>query len=242
MSGIDRFNKTQTFKFQEPMMEDKKQYKKLCVCLDPGHAESTPGKRSPYSLGYVTEPELDFYEYKFNRIICDKLKPLLEEYGIDVFITTTEEDDGNRDVGLLSRAQRANNHVIIAKKKGIFLSIHANAFGNGKDWDSVRGWSAYTTVGQNNSDKLADCLYYYADEIFPEKDMKVRKNTQDGDPDYEENFTVIYKSNMPAVLIENFFYTNIKDAEYLLSEEGEDDIVEVILKGILKFADEVYKM
>ena len=67
--------------------------------------------------------------------------------------------------------------------------------------------------------------------------MTIRKDTTDGDRDYEENFTVIYCANMPAVLTENLFFTNIKDTEFLISETGKEAIAELHLQGIIKYAD-----
>ena len=60
-------------KDNEPQVIQQKEprFANLIVCLDPGHAVSTPGKRSPYSACKV-EPALDFYEYKFNREIVDR--------------------------------------------------------------------------------------------------------------------------------------------------------------------------
>ena len=185
-------------------------YSKFAVILDPGHSKETPGKRSPYSANKVL-PGIDFYEYQFNREVTAILKRMLENQGIDVFVTTDEDRDGTSDLGLTARANRANDYAKKTDKKCIFISIHANAFGNGSSWSSPCGWSIYTTKGQNNSDKLATCIWNAANDIFPAKGYNMRKESSDGDPDYEENFTVIYKTNMPAVLTENFFYTNIKD-------------------------------
>ena len=40
----------------------------------------------------------------------------------------------------------------------ILVSIHANAFGNGREWTKARGWSVYTGKGQTRADLLADDL------------------------------------------------------------------------------------
>ena len=119
----------------------------------------------------------------------------------------------------------------------LFLSIHSNACGNGSEWNSAKGWSAYTTKGQNNSDKLAECLYEAADEILPKYGLTTRGDNSDGDRDYEENFTVIYCANMPAVLTENLFFTNVKETEFLLSQEGKEAIAEIHLRGVMKYAE-----
>lgn len=216
-----------------------KLYPKLAVCLDNGHAKSTPGKRSPYLIS-GQEPALSFYEYKFNREIVARLKSKLEELGISVCVCCPEVDE---DIKLTQRSKRANEYKWANRDKTcVFLSIHADALGNGDQWNKARGWSAYTTKGQNISDIFAECLYDAAEKIFVPKGLKVRTDLVDGDRDFEENFTVINGALMPAVLTENFFYTNPDDCAYLLSEEGMNDIVQVHLEGILKFAERQYGM
>ena len=64
------------------------------------------------------------------------------------------------------------------------LSVHVNAAGNG-DWYNATGWSAWTTKGQNNSDKLADCLYEAAEELLKPLGKKLRYDMTDGDKDFE---------------------------------------------------------
>jgi len=218
------------------VLENKPVFTNLIVCLDPGHAVSTPGKRSPYSACKV-EPALDFYEYKFNREICDLLHDMLIKQGIEVFITTDENRDGDIDVSLTTRATRAWNKIKASGKKGIFISIHANANGKGSAWDKAKGWSTYTTKGNNISDQLANCFYDEAEKLFDGKKLKIRIDKSDNDRDLEENFTVIFKMEqfsakngkptVPAVLTENFFYSNADDCKYLCSDKGKEDIVKL---------------
>ena len=95
---------------------------------------------------------------------------------------------------------------------------------------TARGWEAWTTVGKTNSDKLAEQLYNNARFVFMGS-TKIRTDNSDGDQDKESNFTVIYKAAMPAVLTENFFYDNMEDCEFMLSEKGIDLIAKVHLAG-----------
>ena len=220
----------------------KKMYNGLVVVLDPGHAITTPGKKSPYSLKKVSTPEIPFEEWEFNREIAYILKLMLKEYGIDVFITTDSERDKDTDLGLSKRAGRANDYVKKSGKKGVYISIHSDADGMGDKWTKAHGWSCFTTKGQNNSDKLADCLYDAAEEILKPLDKTIRVDKKDGDRDWESDFTVLVKVNMPAVLTENFFYTNIDDVKFITSDEGKNAIAKVHLNGILKFADTFYEM
>ena len=220
----------------QAVLQKEPRFINLIVCLDPGHAISTPGKRSPYSACKV-EPALDFYEYKFNREIVDMLAKKLSEQGIEVFITTDKNRDGDIDVSLTTRATRAWNKIKASGKKGIFVSVHANANGKGSAWDKAKGLSVYTTKGNNISDQLADCFYDEAEKLFDGKKLKIRTDKSDNDRDWEENFTVIFKMEqfstkngkpaVPSVLTENFFYSNVDDCKYLCSNKGKEDIVKL---------------
>ena len=235
----------------QAIQQKESRFANLIVCLDPGHAVSTPGKRSPYSTCKV-EPCLDFYEYKFNREIVNMLAKKLSEQGIEVFITTDKNRDGDIDVSLTTRATRAWNKIKTSGKKGIFISVHANANGKGSAWDKAKGWSTYTTKGQNISDQLADYFYDEAEKIFDGKKLKIRTDKSDNDRDWEENFTVIFKMEqfstkngkptVPSVLTENFFYSNVDDCKYLCSNKGKEDMVKLHFQAILGFVENVFKL
>ena len=189
------------------------------IILDRGHGVDTPGKRSPDS---------SFFEWEWNDMFIDRLKPELELLGYKVFDTVPEDTDPS----LTKRANRANK--IIAEygaDKCIFLSIHCNAAGDGTKWMNATGWSAWTTIGQNKSDKLAECLC----DACLEVGIKLRKETSDGDKDWEDNFTVIQKTNCPAVLVENMFYDSESDLEFLKSEEGVQQLLNLHIIGIQEY-------
>ena len=115
----------------------------------------------------------------------------------------------------------------------ILVSIHCNAAGNGDKWMNARGWSAYTSKGNTKADKLADALYNAAGHNFT--GHRIRKDLQDGDPDWEENFYILAKTKCPAVLTENFFMDNKEDVSYLLSLEGRTQIVKTHVEGITDY-------
>lgn len=207
--------------------------KNVIVIIDCGHGKSTCGKKSPYSMNKVL-PELPFEEWKWNRIIGKLLFEKFKGEGIEVRYTVDPSD--YTDPQLTTRANIANKiQKENSDKKTLFISIHSNACGCGDKWMNARGWSVYTTEGKTNSDILAECLYDGAEKILKPNDIKIRYDYSDGDRDYEKNFTVIYKANMPAVLIENLFYDNIDDVKILNSEEGQNLIADTIVDGTLSF-------
>lgn len=194
---------------------------KYCWCLDAGHAEETPGKRSP-----KFEDGSQLFEYEFNRSIVDKLKSRLEKAGIEYFIVTPEKV---KDIGLTVRAKRVNDHKTTKKK--ILISIHANANGMGKDWDDANGWEIWTTPGQTKSDIVAEIFFEAHKREF--KDFKMRSDRTDKDNDKEAKFTIIQAVSCPAILTENFFYTNKHEATLLKDEFFRDRIAEAHFQAIL---------
>ena len=135
------------------------------ILIDNGHGQSTPGKRSPDGR---------FLEFKFNREIAQLIVAAfsdaergfailditiivadLRDRGYDAELLVEEDDD----VPLAERYRRANTYSqALGKENVILVSIHANAFGNGREWTKARGWSVYTGKGQTRADLLADDL------------------------------------------------------------------------------------
>ena len=190
------------------------------VLIDPGHGIDTPGKRSP---------DGKFREYLWNRQVADLLGARLVAMGIDASPVVTETND----IPLSTRVQRVNR---ICSKVGasnvILVSIHANAAGNG-GWMNAKGWSCYTSKGNTESDRIAECLYDAFEKEFP--DRKIRKDLSDGDRDWEENFYVLAKSRCPAVLLENYFYDNSEECAFLLKEETKERIASAAALGIARY-------
>ncbi len=200
-------------------------YNNIVVLLDNGHASRTPGKHSP-----KFEDGSRFYEYAFNRDIVKRIASELQKIGIKYHILVPEIE---YDVPLSERAARANSYAATyGKDNCVFISVHANAFGNGETWNNARGWSIYTTKGQTKSDNYATIFFEEAEKLLPYFHMTLRKDMGDGDPDYEENFTVLYKTVMPAVLTENLFFTNKTDVDFLMSEEGKNVIAKIHVNAI----------
>lgn len=188
------------------------------ILIDAGHGIDTPGKRSP---------DGSFREYLWNREIADIVLNDLAIDGYDVGLVVTETND----IPLSTRVNRVNAVCAqLGQNNVVLISIHSNAAGNGKDWMNAKGWSCYTTKGQTQSDRLADLLYDSFERAFP--DRKIRKDMQDGDRDWEENFYIIQKTKCPAVLIENFFYDNKEECQWLQQEAVKIRIAMAIEQGV----------
>ena len=192
------------------------------ILIDNGHGVETFGKRSPDGR---------LREYAWAREIARRVVDELKSYGFDVDLVTPED----RDVSLKERVARVNKYCSsYGRGNVLFVSIHVNAAGNGKQWMNARGWSAYTTPSRTKSDELADDLYWAARQVFG-SELTIRADYSDGDPDWESNFYVLKNTQCCAVLTENFFQDNKQDVEYLLSQKGKDECVTVHVSGILSY-------
>lgn len=195
------------------------------ILLDNGHARSTPGKRSP-----VFENGNQFFEYEFARDIVKRITKQLDILKISYKIVTPEVDE---DIALSTRANRVNRYCQkLGKNNCLLISIHSNASGMGDKWMNGRGWSVYTTKGKTKSDEYADIFYKEAEKLLPLYGMTLRKDTTDGDYDYESNFTILNKSWCPAILTENLFQDNKIDCEFLMSDKGRDIITQIHINAI----------
>lgn len=191
------------------------------ILIDNGHGEDTPGKRSPDGR---------LREYLWNRQVAELVVEKLKERGWEASLLVPEAGD----VSLGERVRRMNAECGREGNLNVLLvSIHVNAAGNGANWMSARGWSAYTCKGQTRSDLLAECLYDAAEREFA--GMKIRKDMTDGDRDMEEDFYILKRSKCPAVLTENFFMDNREDCDFLLSDEGKRRCASAHVEGIISY-------
>lgn len=193
------------------------------VLIDNGHGVETLGKRSP---------DGKFREWAWTREIANNVVEGLKEQGITAHLLVRED----ADIPLATRVARAEEYCRkYGKQNVILVSIHANAAGDGRDWMSAKGWSAYTTVGKTSSDKLALCLYDEAKKKFKGRKVRIYQNHEN--PDWESNFYILRKTSCTAVLTENFFMDNHEDLEYISSDEGKKAVVACHVDAIKGYID-----
>ena len=97
----------------------------------------------------------------------------------------------------------------------------------------ARGWCAYTTRGNIRADALATSLYTAAQAHLP--GHRLRTDYTDADPDLEKDFYLLRHTICPAVLTENLFMDNPADCAFLLSEEGQEAIVNLHVDSITSY-------
>ena len=181
----------------------------LVVCIDPGHGLTTGGKRSP---------DGSLREYEFNRDVAYRLKALLEARGVTCIMTVAQDDQ--TDPSLATRVAIANN----AGNVDLFVSIHANAFGDG--WNSANGWEVYTYQSGGIAEMAAKAVEQATIDSGAGLKNRGCKTA---------NFYVIKNTTMPAILIEHGFYTNLEECEKLKSDSFRDILAQADANGIMNF-------
>lgn len=195
--------------------------------LDAGHGGLVKGKYTTAPGKMFTFPDgLVFQEGVNNRTICRYLQAGLTAAAIDHALV---HDEGV-DTPLKTRVKRANDLHAKAPGRCVYLSIHSDCMPEGAH-GKAGGFSIWTSIGQTKSDKLANIFLQVYEKEFSQ-DFRILKDVSDGDKDKEENFFVLKQTNCPAVLFENLFYDNRREADFLLSTAGQQRIAATILEGI----------
>lgn len=199
------------------------------LILDAGHSAKTGGKRNT-----IANPK--FFEYEFNNDIAHKLKARAEAHGIKVHLTNTTPNGA--DIPLTSRANSANakyKEWKCSAKDCLFVSIHANAAGSGAAWANARGCETYHA--NNASQTSKDAALTVNTELYntlKSVDVGFKNRGRKA-----SNFTVIYKTACPSILVEVGFYDNKEDLNLL--QKHRSTIVEGLMKGICKHFGVAYK-
>ena len=194
--------------------------------LDAGHGGMNNGKytTAPAKM-HVFDDGLVFYEGVNNRNIVNRLIQWLQRNQID-FMTMHDEVE---DTPLKQRVLVANA-MHAQEKRCIYLSIHSDAMPDGAHGKGS-GFAIYTSKGQTASDAVAQifCDTYHRE--LPQ--FRLREDRTDGDDDREENFYVLRKTSCPAILLENLFFDNRQEAEFLLSDRGRQKLADALFVSIL---------
>lgn len=200
------------------------------IIIDRGHATldakgvyNTPGKRAEFPDG------LKVYEGFENQKYAEVLAKKCVQAGFKVEFTVNPSDPS--DPSLVTRVLKANSSK--NRKTSIFLSLHNNA-GGGKG----QGTEIFTSVGQSLSDKFAEGILKEIKSLIP--DRKIRSDISDGDLDKEEQFYVLRKTNMPAILFEFGFFDNREDYNWLSNPIVINKVCDAIVNGIIKVLISLY--
>lgn len=189
------------------------------ILIDNGHGSNTLGKCSP---------DGKLREYAWARDIASRLVAELKKRGLDAERIVTEETD----ISLRERCRRVN--AICAKlgsKNVMLISIHINAAKSDGRWHDASGWSGWVAPNASQKSKiLAQTLYGEA----AKRNLKGNRSVPSCRY-WVGNFAIVRDTNCPAVLTENLFQDNKAEVEFLMSERGKQEIINLHADAIQKY-------
>lgn len=195
--------------------DEKRKYK---VAVDAGHGSETAGKRHPDG----------YREHYSNTYMAFYLTQILEKNNIDIFKVSWDDENAkdDTDVALATRQSQ-----IKAWGADISVSIHANAYGDGKSYNSGQGVETfYSSVATKAGDskKLATAIQT---EL-----IKGTKQTNRGVKTSNLamcNCTAL--GTKASVLVETAFMTNKAESDLLKSDDFCRECAREIAQGIFNY-------
>lgn len=189
--------------------EDKPMSTKYTVCLDPGHGPDTVNG----------SPDGSYKEREFAWDMYTRIRPLLERHGVNVICTRTEDTKPS----LTARCEVSN-------KAGadLFVSLHSNADG-GSGWGTARGLLVYTSSGPMTAKRNV------AATAIVNRAHEAGVRLHGSGVAHQIEYTVLAKTDAPAVLIEYGFHTNQEDIGLLKDISYRDKLAEATAKGVCDF-------
>lgn len=189
------------------------------VLIDNGHGSNTLGKCSP---------DGNLREYAWARDVATRLVAELKKRGLDAERIVTEETD----ISLRERCRRVNAHCAkLGAKNVILISIHINAAKNDGKWHDASGWSGWVAPNASQNSKILAQLLY--DEAA-KRNLKGNRSVPSCRY-WAGNFAIVRDTNCPAVLTENLFQDNKAEVDFLKSEKGKQEIVNLHADAIQKY-------
>lgn len=186
---------------------------KYLVALDDGHGMQTAGKRTPEI------PELNkrvIHENEFNRAVVNCLDVELKRCGIDTILVAPADDDTSLS-GRVALANKSNTDL--------YVSIHYNALDGKFDSKDPSGHSIHVYPGSRKSRRLAECIHKYLVEGTDQIDRGI----------VESDFHVLRETNMPAILSENGFMDNKREALLMIDKNFQKEVAAEHAKGICDY-------
>lgn len=196
------------------------------ILIDNGHGIDTPGKCSP---------DKRLREYAWTRKCAKRLLCALKDKGYDAELVTPE----TCDVALRTRVSRVNK---ICKALGaencVLVSIHNNASGGDGKWHEACGFSVF--VSKNSGERSKRLAGMFTSEAI-RRDLLGNRSVPS--QKYwtwswtQKDIYILRATTCPAVLTENLFQDHRGDVDYLLSEEGMNELVDLHVDCITKYVE-----
>ena len=176
------------------------------IVVNAGHGPDTPGKRSP---------DGSLREYQFNAPVARRIGALLLQYeGVEIL----HPFDDSRDVPLQERTDRANSWGA-----NLYVSIHANAAGDGASWHSAEGIETFV---HDSRPRAAEALAIAIQRKIIAATGRADRGVK------SQNFHELRETKCTAVLVECGFMTHKQECELLKSDAYREKCAQAIASAI----------
>lgn len=189
--------------------------KEYRIVVDAGHGGFDSGK---VGIGNILEKEI-------NLAIARKVQKNLEAAGIEV-VMTRESDQGLYDENEENKKQqdmKKRCEMINESGADLAVSIHQNSYTE----EYVCGPQVFYYETSQKGRELAQILQ----ETLNEKLDIARPREIKADNTYY----ILKKTQIPTVIAECGFLSNMEEAEKLTSEEYQEQVAEAVCEGILQY-------
>lgn len=187
--------------------------KDYLIAIDDGHDPSTAGKRTP------PIPELGnrvIRENEFNKAVKLRLDNELRRCGFGTILVAK----GDSETSLQTRVKRANDAGADA-----YISIHYNALDGKFDGNDPEGLSIHICPGSDRGRRLAENVLKHLKTGTTQKNRGI----------VESNFYVLTKTKMVAILTENGFMDNIREAILMQDVNFQKEVAREHAMGICDY-------
>lgn len=183
---------------------------KVKICLDAGH------------YGYYNQsPAVKaYYESKMNWTLHLLLKKYLEQYGIEVILTRSNQAT---DLSLTSRGKAS-------KGCDLFLSLHSNA----ADDESVDKPVVFVPLN-GTGDKIGKLLAACIAEVMETKQPGEVHKRRGNNGDYYGVIRGAVSVGVPGLILEHSFHTNKRSTLWLLEDDNLDKMAKAEADVIAKY-------
>jgi len=234
--------------FSRSINEDSSHYRIAAIIIDPGHGGKDPGAVSSHTINGKTlkanEKEIVLNTSKLLRELLVKAYP-------DKRILMTRENDIT--CSLEERTAIANAVPVRKNEAIIYISIHAN-FSSNKNVKGFEVWHLKPDFRRDvldqslfsDSPELRKIMNLLTEEAFIAESIKIAESILESLKTTmgaampsrglkEEDWFVVRRSRMPAVLVELGFVSNKEDAVLMTTDAHLRKMVEALYKGITEF-------
>lgn len=188
------------------------------IALCDGHGMQTAGKRTPL----ISELGRFIHENEFNRAVVKLLDVELKRCGFRTLLVAPNDSDTPLDTRI-NLANKANADA--------YISVHYNAFDGTFAGPDPEGISVHIFPGSTVSRKLAECVHAELIKGTKQKNRGI----------ISSNFAVLRDTKMMAILSENGFMDNKREAMMMIEPSFQKEVAVEHAKGICKCFNVAYK-